>query len=338
MTAELLHRSTNATPKSALSIIDAYRDEFNDRTTVEPLGMEFPYLEVENKQSIYMLEAGDNEAGTFKWRGALTGAAALKIAGHERLVVPSAGNHARGAVLAARALGMSIDVVVPRSAPPAKREGLRELWNDWHNRVHVFGETFDESLAYAYEFADMHDSALLHPYDDEHVIRGQGTAVDDLLREKPDVDHIVLPIGGGGLLAGVLDRLQELGREEIRVTGVEAPGSNSLSRSLAADTVTEADAPNLAYGGSAVQFIGTRGLQSALRYANFEVVTADKSDITYVVDTYVQSRNDLMRTDEHFVPAFEPTSLVAVAGLYSARRRENEVTVVLGTGHNAPVM
>lgn len=340
MTAELLMRSPEPATQdeTALAIIDAYRDEFADRTTVAPLGMEFPYLSIEDKKSVYMLEAADNLAGTFKWRGALAGANALQLAGHERLVVPSAGNHARGAVLAAKALGMSVDVVVPRSAPPAKREGLRELWKDPRNRVHVFGETFDESLAYAHEFVAMRGGALLHPYDDEDVIKGQGTVVDDLLREKADVDHIVLPVGGGGLLAGVLDRLQELGREDIRVTGVEAPGSNSLSRSLADKKIAAAEAPNPAYGGSAVQFVGKRGLRSAMRYPNLEVVTADTSDITYVVDTYVQSRNDLMRTDEHFVPAFEPTSLVAVAGLYRAVRYEGEISVVLGTGHNALVV
>lgn len=339
MTAELLNRSPELTTQSesALSIIDAYRDEFTDTTTVAPLDMEFPYLKIDDKDSTYVLEAGDNLAGTFKWRGALAGAAALQQAGHERLIVPSAGNHARGAVLAAKALGMSIDVVVPRTAPSAKREGLRELWSNSRNRVHVSGETFDESLAYAHELANIRGGALLHPYDDEHVIKGQGTIVDDLLREKYDVDHVVLPVGGGGLLAGVIDRLQELGREDVRVTAVEAPGSNSLSRSFTEKRIAMAEAPNQAYGGSAVQFIGHRALRSALKYPNLHIVTAVQSDVDYVIDTYQQSRGDLMRTAEHFVPAFEPTSLVAVAGLYRVAREPHETTVVIGTGHNAPL-
>lgn len=339
MTVELLHRSSERTiqDESALSIIDAYRDEFEDTTRLSPIAMEFPYLEIEDKKSVYLLETGDNAAGVFKWRGALVGAVALQQAGHERLIVPSAGNHARGAVLAAKALGMSIDVVVPRTAPHAKREGLRELWRSWQNRVHVYGETFDESLAYALELTHKQRGALLHPYDDEFVIKGQGTVVDDMFREKSDIDHIVLPAGGGGLLAGVLDRLQELERGDVLVTAVEAPGSNSLSRSLAESRISRAEAPNQAYGGSAVQYIGRRALRSALSYSNLEVVTADTSDINFVTETYAQSRQDLMRTDEYYVPAFEPTSLVAVAGLYKAVRREYENTVVVGTGHNAPL-
>lgn len=335
MTAELLTRSPELTPsEKALSIIDAYRDEFEDRTTVAPLDMEFPYMRVDNKDSIYMLETGDNLAGAFKWRGALAGAFALQQAGHERLVVPSAGNHARGAVLAAKALGMAVEVVVPRTAPHAKREGLRELWDDPRNRVHVHGETFDESLRYAKEFVETQGGALLHPYDDEHVKRGQGTIVHDLLREKEDVDHLVVPVGGAGLLGGILDELQELGRSDVHVTAVEAPGSNSLSRSQAEGTLVSAEAPNQAYGGSAVKRIGGGALRSAMRYPNLSVVTADQADVDYVVETYQQSRANLMRTD---IPAFEPTSLVTVAGLYRVDVEKYENTVVVGTGHNAPL-
>jgi hypothetical protein len=72
-------------------------------------------------------------------------------------------------------------------------------------------------------------------------------------------------------------------------------------------------------------------------YSNLTVVTAVQSDIDYVVDTYEQSRNDLYRTDKYFVPAYEPTSLVAVAGLYQAALNLHDSTVVVGTGHNAPL-
>ena len=336
MTVELLTRSPELQiqSESALSIIDAYRDEFEDRTSVSPLEMEFPYMRVDNKESIYVLETGDNRAGAFKWRGALVGALALLEAGHERLVVPSAGNHARGAVLAAKALGMSIDVVVPRSAPPAKREGLQELWDDPRNRIHVHGNTFDESLAYANAFVKAQGGALLHPYDDEYVKRGQGTVVNDLLRLKNDVDHLVVPIGGAGLLGGVLDELQELGRPDVHVTAVEAPGSNSFSRSRYARRVVSAEAPNQAYGGSAVKSVGLGALYSAMKYRSLSVVTAEQADIDYVVETYEQSRQNLMRTD---IPAFEPTSIVPFAGLYQVDLRQYRNTVVIGTGHNAPL-
>lgn len=336
MTVELLTRSPElqTQSESALSIIDAYRNEFEDRTSVSPLEMEFPYMRVDNKESIYVLETGDNRAGAFKWRGALVGALALLRAGHERLVVPSAGNHARGAILAAQALGMSIDVVVPRTAPRAKREGLRELWDDPRNRVHVHGESFDEALAFANEYTEAYGGALLHPYDDPNVKRGQGTVVNDLLRLKSDVDNIAVAVGGAGLLDGILNELQVLGREDIHVTAVEAPGSNSLSRSLDAGKLVSAEAPNPLYGGSAVQYIGEGALHSAMRYPNLSVVTGAQEDVEYITETYVESRKHLMRTD---IPAFEPTSIVPFAGLYQLDLHQYRNTVVIGTGHNAPL-
>ena len=338
MSAELLERShsVSTSNESPLSIIDTYRKEFGDRTTLSSINMEFPYLDIENRDNIHLLETGDNRAGAFKWRGALIGAIALQHAGHDRLVVPSAGNHARGAVLAARVLDMSIDVVVPSTAPLAKREGLHELWADAKNRVHVAGATFDESLEYAHKLIRERGGSLLHPYDNADVVAGQGTIVDDLLHITQDVDHIVLPVGGGGLLAGVTNRLRALGQEGIRVTAVQAPGSDSLGRSIERQRITSAEAPNQAYGGSAVKRVGEQALHSALSYPNLNIVTADQEDISYVIDTYEQSRNDLMRTERHFVPAYEPTSLVAIAGLYKVAG-DHGTTVVIGTGHNAPL-
>src|SRR5690606_5864078 len=129
--------------------------------------------------------------------------------------------------------------------------------------------------AYAKELSGNLDGALLHPYDDEFVVAGQGTVADDLLLLRPDVTHLLVPVGGGGLKAGVLNRLQELGRDDIRVTAVQAPGSNSLGRSLLEAQngkknkkaeVFEAEAPNQLFGGSAVKFVGEHALQSALKY------------------------------------------------------------------------
>ena len=320
----------------ALAIIDKYRGEFEDRTSLSPSDMEFPYLDLDTPDAVHILETGDNKAGAFKWRGALVGAMALQRAGHDRLVVPSAGNHARGAVLAAKVLDMSIDVVVPSTAPLAKREGLHDLWANSRNRLHVAGATFDESLAYASHFMKRRGGALLHPYDDASVVSGQGTIVDDLLREDSEVDHVVLPVGGGGLLAGVASRLEELGRNDVHITAVEATGSNSLSRSLRRKRVVAAEAPNPAYGGSAVRYVGSHALTAALTYPNLRIVTADEGDVSHVMSTYVQSRNDLMRTERYFVPAYEPTSLVAVAGLYKIVT-DYRKTVVIGTGHNAPL-
>lgn len=315
----------------AYEIIDRYRAEVDDHFEVEPLDREFPYLAYRlGVSGLYLAQAAANEAGTFKWRGALVGAAALQEQGAESLIVPSAGNHARGAILAAKLLGMDIHVVVPQTAPPAKKEGLKDLWDSPRLTVHAIGDSFDEALSWAKEHADY--GALLHPYDDPHVAAGQGTIADDMLAQQPAIEHIIMPIGGGGLLAGIRHRLDELGRYDITLYAAEAEGSNSLSKSLANQEVTTADQPNRRYGGSAVRRIGHNTLAVCQTSAGIHTVGVRDEEVDYVISEYEQARFELMRES---TPHYEPTTLVAVAGLTQVvAKHPHESTVVIGTGHN----
>lgn len=310
----------------ALALIDAYRSEIHDFTTVEELDREFPYYTGElGLTGVHLAHLEDNDAGTFKWRGALVGAVHLKREGAEKLLVPSAGNHARGAVWAARQLAMPITTVVPQSAPEKKRTKLRELWDSHLLNVRVVGENFDQALDWA-----LHDDSgiLLHPYGRE-VIPGQGTAVDDVLRLKPDTETLVLPVGGGGLVAGVLRRLAELDRLDIRVIGAEAEGSNSMSRSIGLRAVASAELPNQRYGGTAVNRVSQDALDICLASPNLTLTTVPEYDIDELTDWYESGRQELIR---HMTPHLEPTSLLAVAAL--KQNLHSGETVVLGTGQN----
>lgn len=328
----LLERATMSTTRGdeALAIIDHYRTVVDDRTRAETLDKEFPYYAQQlGLYGVTLVDLGDNTSGAFKWRGAMVGAAELKEQGVESMIAPSAGNHARGAVLAAKALDMYVAVAVPSTAPPAKREKIRELWDSHKLSVVTAGNTFDQSL----EWAQQQDAALLHPYDNPAVVAGQGTVADDTLRLAPETKHLVVPVGGGGLAAGVLRRLNELERDDIMVHLAEAEGSNSLSNSLAAFELTNADAPNSRFGGSAVKRIGTLAFDTFTSQLNVSVVRVPESDVDELSELYVQGRNDLLRTT---TPNFEPTSLVAVAALKQLRELNGPVTV-LGTGHNDTV-
>lgn len=328
MTVTLERTYTSATRgDEALAIIDGYRHIVEDKTRVEALEAEFPYYVHDlGLTGVKLADLGDNASGAFKWRGAFVGAMRLKKQGAERLIAPSAGNHARGAVLAARALDMYVTVAVPSSAPPAKRERIKDLWDSHKLQVVTAGATFDESLAWALE----QPGTLLHPYDDANVIAGQGTVVDDVLRQAPEAKHLVVPVGGGGLAAGVLGRLDELGREDITVHLAEVEGSNSLTKSLRNYEVTDADAPNKRFGGSAVRKIGALGFDAFTRYANMSVVSVTEHDIDELSELYIDGRRELLRVT---TPNYEPTSLVAIAALKQLRHLKQEV-VVLGTGHN----
>ncbi len=315
------------TGDEALAIIDVYRGRVEDHTIVESLDHEFPYVAYElGLTATTLVTACDNLSGAFKWRGALVGATMLAEHGARHLVAPSAGNHARGSVLASKLLGLPITVAVPTTAPEKKRQGIRELWNDSRQlTIREVGTTFNESL----DWALRQDLSVLHPFDSREVIAGQGTVVDDILREQPEVQTIVLPVGGGGLLAGVLGRLYELEREDIEVVAAEATGSDSLSRSLTRGELTDAEAPNSRYGGSAVRRIGEIAFEYCQEAPNLTVVNVPEGDVDFISNLYESGRRELLRMD---TPNIEPTTLVAVAALsqLSTERR----TVVVATGQN----
>lgn len=323
----------------ALMIIDATRQEVNEHFKVEPLEVEFPSFAEELGGNVMLARTGDNEAGTFKWRGAMYGAYKLQEAGHDKLLVPSAGNAARGAALAAKALGMMINVVVPETAPPQKKEGIYELYKSPSLGIVAHGKNFNESLQFSLDHPEL--GALLHPFDDENVIAGQGTLMDDLLRVSPDAKHIVQPVGGGGLLGGNLRRTEELGRLDITHWGVEAPGSNSASRSLNSGRLEAAGNPNQRFGGSAVAKVGIHALNIMMESHNLQLVSGTtEQDVDNLIASYKYDRHKNLLEQ---VSPYEPTTLVAVAGLVKVvdrlrkEGRGDEPIVVLGTGHNAPL-
>lgn len=344
MTASLEFTSSTrntASSDEALEIINRHRDAVEERFVVDPLTAEFPrFAQQLGREGLWLARADDNLAGAFKWRGALVGATKLQEQGHDSLTVPSAGNHARGAILAAKILGMNITVVVPESAPPAKKEGLKELWDDPRLSVRAIGATFDESLEWAQ--ANPQYGELLHPYDDLNVIAGQGTVIDDLVGELQRIgrldllEAVVAATGGGGLAKGMADRLEELGFGHITVYSAEGEGNDSASRSVRKGERTEASGPNPRFGGSAVKLMGGYAFKAYSEHEGRLItlpVSLDEVDV--LTEDYETDHHDLMRDN---TPNYEPTSLVGVAAVkWAAELHPEGDVVVIGTGHNAPL-
>ncbi len=309
-----------------LAIVDAFRGEADDRARMEDLECEFPFFAQRyGLRGVALMDLADNQAGAFKWRGAVTGLVHHMEDGADHFVAPSAGNHARGAILAARWFNQHLTVAVPSSAPPSKREMLNELWGSHMLDVRTVGATFNDSLAWALSSP----YAMLHPFDDEAVMAGQGTALDDVLAGRPETQHVVLPSGGAGLGGGVVRRRDELGRQDVAIHLVQASGSNSLSNSLQRGELTSADAPNHLYGGAHVERVGVHPLTQVARGENVFVHTVPEADMDELRDLYSHGREVLLRED---TPNFEPTSLLAVAAL-KRLQLTGDVTV-LGTGKN----
>jgi threonine dehydratase len=195
------------------------------------------WLKLENRQ----------HTGSFKPRGALNKILSLSAEERERgIVAASAGNHALGVVHAAQHLNLpKADVFVQANAAPAKIAKLRQ----YNVNLHLIGQLFDEAQAAAFEFAEQTGATFVSAYDDLDVIAGQGTVGLEIMQALPDADTLVVPVGGGGLIAGLATVAKSL-NPTIRVIGVNPAASPSafLSKRDGTPYETYANKPTLAHG------------------------------------------------------------------------------------------
>ena len=189
-------------------------------------------------------------AGAFKFRGAMN--RLLQLTPEERrrgILAFSSGNHAQAVALAARELGIDAALVMPHDAPRTKLEAVR----DFGGHVHLYERGKVNREAFARELLEKEGRVLVPPFDDPHIVAGQGTAALELLDEVPDLDTLVTPAGGGGLVSGTA--LAAHGRNpQIRVWGVEPATAADIQLSLAQGRITPIeDNPTIADGLRTVQ-------------------------------------------------------------------------------------
>ena len=178
--------------------------------------------------------------GSYKVRGAMNALLAARERGDTRpTIAASAGNHAQGLAWAAYRLGMPAIAVMPKTAPETKVAGVAH----WGATVRLHGETYDEAKAFAADLAAQHGYRLLPAFDDPDVIAGQGTVGLELASLMPDV--VLVPIGGGGLAAGVVLALKSQG---VKVIGAQVEGVDAMARALKGDTALRDPAATLADG------------------------------------------------------------------------------------------
>lgn len=168
--------------------------------------------------------------GSFKIRGAYHKIAALTPEEKARgVIAPSAGNHAQGVALAASLQGIRSTIVMPQYAPLTKVVATRRLGAE----VVLFGASFDDAVARAHELQEQHGYTYVHAFNDEKIIAGQGTIGLELLEALPDLDVLVVPIGGGGLIGGIAVAVKSL-RPQVHIVGVQAAGCAPVNPSLKA--------------------------------------------------------------------------------------------------------
>lgn len=188
--------------------------------------------------------------GSFKTRGAYNKIqTCVEREDVDQVVAASAGNHAQGVALAATNLGVDATIVMPTNAPQAKIDATRS----YGATVELVGDDFQGAMAHAKELVEGTAATFVHAFDDQAIIAGQGTLGVEMYEDVPDVDTIVVPIGGGGLISGIATAFAEL-RPATRVVGVQADGAATVPDSLdkgVPQTLDEVDtiADGIATGG-----------------------------------------------------------------------------------------
>ncbi|SHI03215.1 threonine ammonia-lyase, biosynthetic [Ferrimonas marina] len=237
---------------------------------------------------------------SFKLRGAFnklhTLTAEQKAAG---VVAASAGNHAQGVAMAAKRAGIRAVILMPTTTPEIKVQAVQSHGGE----VVLHGSSFDEAYAEAMRLAEVEGLTLVPPFDDAAVIAGQGTVAQELLQQKRDLDMVFVPVGGGGLIAGMAAYIKALA-PNVRVIGVEPEDAACLQAALVADQPVTLERVGLFADGVAVKRIGTAPFELA-RLCVDEVITVNSDEICAAVqDIYEDTR-----------AIAEPAGALSVAGL-----------------------
>ncbi len=187
--------------------------------------------------------------GVFKVRGAINKISSLSPAELERgLVTASSGNHGLAVAYAAKIYGAKTMVVVPENAVKEKVEALESYGAD----IVKYGKDYDEAYSKALEIQKEAGTTLVHPFEDPFVIAGQGTIGLELLEDVPNLDTIIVPVGGGGLISGISIVAKTL-KPELRIVGVQAEGAPAVYRSWKAGKIVETDSVNTVADGLAAR-------------------------------------------------------------------------------------
>ncbi len=174
--------------------------------------------------------------GSFKIRGALAAVdAAHRVDPNGAVITASAGNHGLGIAHAASLLGVRATVVVPANASVAKVQKL----STYNIELIQFGSSYDEAQSHAKDLADERSIRFISPFNDSDVIAGQSTVFDEMLRQAPAIEHVVVSVGGGGLISGTLLSRDAQDRSDIRVTGVQPEESAALYHVLRGATMSD---------------------------------------------------------------------------------------------------
>jgi threonine dehydratase len=232
-----------------------------------------PILSEMSGYEVYLKKENLQRTGAFKLRGAFNKIATLIEKGERGgVVAASAGNHAQGVAFAANYFGIEATIVMPESTPLTKIQGVKAFGAN----VILEGSNYDEAYAYAIEYGKENSLDFVHPFTDEEVMAGQGTVALEMLEEQPDLDVMVVPVGGGGLIAGMAVAAKAL-NPDIEIIAVSAEGAPAMRHSFEAKKPIDTTSVRTIADGIAVRDTSPITLEYILKLVDrFEGVCEDE--------------------------------------------------------------
>jgi threonine dehydratase len=304
----------------SLADVRSARERIRDAVVVTPL-VRATGLEDQLAAQLHIKLESLQRTGSFKDRGALN--RMLDLSADEKargVVTASAGNHAQAVAYHGARLGIPVEVVMPDHTPLIKVANTRRFGAG----VRFHGATLSESMVEARRIEKDESRVLVHAYDDERVIAGQGTIGLELIDQLPDATTIVVPIGGGGLISGIALGMKEQ-RPDVRIIGVEASAAASALASRREGHIVAIESADTIADGIAVKRLGDLTYPIIERYVD-DIVVVDEVEIAAAVHTLLERQKLLA----------EGAGAVALAALANGRiqvRRGEKIVMILSGGN-----
>ena len=276
------------------------------------------FLSEQTGNKVYLKPENMQFTGAYKVRGAYYKMSTLTEEEREKgLITASAGNHAQGVAYAAKCYGVKATIVMPTTTPLIKVNRTK----GYGAEVILYGDVYDESCQKAYELAEEHGYTFIHPFDDLAVATGQGTIAMEIFKELPLVEYILVPIGGGGLAAGI-SVLAKLLNPKIKVIGVEPAGANCMQESIKAGKVITLPGVSTIADGTAVKTPGEQ-IFPYIRENLDEIITVEDDEL-------VAAFLDMVENHKMVV---ENSGLLTVAAMRHLNVENKRVVAILSGGN-----
>jgi len=298
----------------------------NLRTVMQPTALTLSAdLSAKHGAQVWLKEEHTSPVKSYKLRGAFTKMSTLE--NQNGIITCSAGNHAQGVAFSCKRLNIKGDIYMPAITPKQKVDRVAHLGGT-HVQIHLHGANFDESYVAAATAAQQQQKAFIHPFDDIHVITGQATVgleiIEQLKSHKPD--YIILPIGGGGLCAGVSSYIKQVS-PHTKIIGVEPLGAPSMYESIKQNAITTLDTIETFVDGAAVKRVGT---------LNYPICAANLDSIRLIDTGHVCSKIIQMYNEHGQI--IEPAgvlSLCALDQIQDTIRNKSVVCIISGGNSDA---